>query len=79
LVNPDAALLNKRKDIIPDNLTEHRIHCGYTQTKVAKLLGFTNEVSLSLGARKEYSDLINLITTGHQPGRQNLGANKTCS
>jgi DNA-binding XRE family transcriptional regulator len=39
--------MNKRKDIVPNNLKEHRIRCGYTQKEVAELLGMQCEDRLS--------------------------------
>ena len=34
--------MNKRKDIIPNNLKQFRKACGYNQQQVANLLGFTS-------------------------------------
>lgn len=38
--------MNKRKDIVPNNLKEYRLKAGLTQKQVCEKLGFTNEVSL---------------------------------
>ncbi len=39
--------MNKRKDIVPNNLKEFRLKADLTQKQVCQKLGFTNEVSLS--------------------------------
>ena len=36
--------MNKRKDIVPNNLKEYRVKSGLTQKQVSEKLGFTNEV-----------------------------------
>lgn len=38
--------MNKRRDIVPNNLKEYRLKCGLTQKQVAQYLGLTNEVSI---------------------------------
>lgn len=38
--------MNKRKDIVPNNLKEYRLKAGLTQKQVVQSLGFTNTVSL---------------------------------
>ncbi len=35
--------MNKRKDIVPNNLKEYRLKAGLTQKQVAKLIGVNNE------------------------------------
>lgn len=39
--------MNKRKDIIPNNLREYRLKTGLTQKQVAELLGLQCEDRLS--------------------------------
>ena len=54
--------MNKRKDIIPNNLKECRRKAGLTQKQVASLLGFTNEVSICHWEQgKNIPNLINLF------------------
>ena len=54
--------MHKRKEIVPNNLKEYRIKIGLTQKQVAKLLGFTNEVSLCHWEQgKNIPNLINLF------------------
>jgi len=54
--------MNKRKDIIPNNLKEYRVRAGLTQKQVSRLLGFTNEVSLCHWEQgKNIPNLINLL------------------
>lgn len=38
--------MNKRKNIVPNNLKEYRLKAGLTQKQVAQFLGFTNTVSI---------------------------------
>ena len=35
--------MNKRKDIVPNNLKEYRLKAGYTQKEAAQFLGFISE------------------------------------
>lgn len=35
--------MNKRKDIVPNNLKEYRLKAGLTQKQVAQLIGVNNE------------------------------------
>ncbi len=57
--------MNKRKDVIPNNLKEYRKKCGYTQKQVSQMLSFTNEVSLSRWEKGvNIPNLINLIKLG---------------
>lgn len=54
--------MNKRKEIIPNNLKEHRIRCGYTQKEVAQKLRLKNS-----------QDRISLWEIGHaKPNINNL-------
>jgi transcriptional regulator with XRE-family HTH domain len=54
--------MNKRKDVIPNNLKEYRLKAGLTQKQVAEKLGFTNEVSLCHWEQgKNIPNLMNLI------------------
>lgn len=54
--------MNKRKDIIPNNLKEYRLKCGYTQKEVAEILGFTNTVAICHWEKgKNIPNLINLL------------------
>lgn len=54
--------MNKRKEIIPNHLKEHRIRCGYTQKEVALILGFTSEDRICLWEQgKNIPNLINLL------------------
>ena len=54
--------MNTRKEIVPNNLKEYRIKAGLTQKQVARLLGFTNEVSLCHWEQgKNIPNLINLF------------------
>lgn len=57
--------MNKRKDIIPNNLKEYRLKAGLTQKQVALKLGFTNEVAISHWEQgKNIPNLINLFKLG---------------
>ena len=54
--------MNKRKDIVPNNLKENRIRCGYTQKEVATMLGFATEDRICLWEKgKNIPNLINLL------------------
>lgn len=54
--------MNTRKEIVPNNLKEYRIKAGLTQKQVARLLGFTNEVSMCHWEQgKNIPNLINLF------------------
>jgi len=39
--------MNKRKDIIPNNLKENRLKCGLTQKEVAQKLGVNSQERIS--------------------------------
>jgi transcriptional regulator with XRE-family HTH domain len=53
--------MNKRKDIVPNNLKEYRLKIGLTQKQVSQRLGFTNEVALCHWEQgKNIPNLINL-------------------
>ena len=39
--------MNKRKDIVPNNLREYRLKAGLTQKQVANMLGFASEERIS--------------------------------
>lgn len=54
--------MNKRKDIVPNNLKEFRLKAGLTQKEVCQKLGFTNEVALCHWEQgKNIPNLINLF------------------
>lgn len=54
--------MNKRKDIIPNNLKHHRNVCGYKQKEVATILGFATEDRICLWEKgKNIPNLINLL------------------
>jgi len=54
--------MNKRKDIILNNLKEYRLKCGYTQKEVATILGFNSEDRICLWEQgKNIPNLINLL------------------
>lgn len=54
--------MNKRKDIVLNNLKEYRLNAGLTQKQVSQLLGFTNEVSLCHWEQgKNIPNIINLF------------------
>lgn len=54
--------MNKRKEIIPNNLKEYRLRCGYTQKEVATILGFMSEDRICLWEQgKNIPNLINLL------------------
>lgn len=54
--------MNKRKDIVPNNLKEYRMRAGLTQKDVSRMLGFTNEVSLCHWEQgKNLPNIINLF------------------
>jgi DNA-binding XRE family transcriptional regulator len=54
--------MHTRKEIVPNNLKEHRIRCGYTQKEVATILGFATEERICLWEKgKNIPNLINLL------------------
>ncbi len=54
--------MNKRREIIPNNLKEYRLEAGCTQKQVAIYLGHSNEVSISHWEQgKNIPNLINLV------------------
>lgn len=54
--------MNRRKEIVPNNLKEYRVKAGLTQKEVSALLGFTNEVSLCNWEQgKNVVGLVNLL------------------
>lgn len=54
--------MNKRKDIIPNNLKEYRLKSRLTQKEVSTFLGFSNEVALCHWEQgKNIPNLINLF------------------
>lgn len=54
--------MNKRKDIVPNNLKEYRNKCGYKQKEVATILGFATEDRICLWEKgKNIPNLINLL------------------
>jgi DNA-binding XRE family transcriptional regulator len=54
--------MNKRKEIIVNNLKEYRVKAGLTQKEVARKLGFTNEVSICHWEQgKNIPNVINLL------------------
>ena len=53
--------MNKRRDIVPNNLKEYRLKVGLTQKQVATKLGFSNEVAICHWEQgKNIPNLINL-------------------
>lgn len=54
--------MNKRKEIVPNNLKEYRNKCGYKQKEVANILGFATEDRICLWEKgKNIPNLINLF------------------
>lgn len=54
--------MNKRKEIVPNNLKEYRLKAGLTQKQVAYILGFATEDRICLWEKgRNIPNLINLL------------------
>ncbi len=57
--------MNKRKEIIPNNLKEYRLKAGLTQKQVAQMLGVNNEERVChWEAGRNVPGALNLIKLG---------------